>query len=260
MAIIHLIQQGKGGVGKSMIGAILFQVLKAAGKEVHAYDTDPINATLAGYSEFNTTAIEIMRGSNIDKAKFDILWEQHVMKLPPQAHAIVDNGASSFVALSAYLETSDAFNILEKEGHTVDLHTVITGGQAIQDTLKGFGIICKYFSEVPKVVWLNPFFGDVTLAGKQFEDFELYQDNSDQVAALIKLPTVDDSALSQNLEELFARRHSFEAGINSPSLGIMSRSRLKKHWNVLFDLISQAPFIVGASSSFTVSDEMDDTE
>lgn len=45
MATIHFIQQGKGGVGKSMIAAILYQVLRHLGKEVVAFDTDPVNAT-----------------------------------------------------------------------------------------------------------------------------------------------------------------------------------------------------------------------
>ena len=38
MATIHFIQQGKGGVGKSMIAAILYQVLRHLGKEVVAFD------------------------------------------------------------------------------------------------------------------------------------------------------------------------------------------------------------------------------
>lgn len=45
MATVHFIQQGKGGVGKSMIASILYQVLRLLGKKVAAFDTDPVNAT-----------------------------------------------------------------------------------------------------------------------------------------------------------------------------------------------------------------------
>ena len=33
MATVHFIQQGKGGVGKSMIASILYQVLRLLGKK-----------------------------------------------------------------------------------------------------------------------------------------------------------------------------------------------------------------------------------
>ena len=55
MATIHFIQQGKGGVGKSMIAVILYQVLGHLGKEIMAFDTDPVNSTLAGFREFAVT-------------------------------------------------------------------------------------------------------------------------------------------------------------------------------------------------------------
>ena len=42
MATVHFIQQGKGGVGKSMIASILYQVLLLLGKKVAAFDTDPV--------------------------------------------------------------------------------------------------------------------------------------------------------------------------------------------------------------------------
>ena len=38
---IHLTLQGKGGVGKSLIAAILAQYLKGKGREVRCIDTDP---------------------------------------------------------------------------------------------------------------------------------------------------------------------------------------------------------------------------
>lgn len=60
MATIHLILQGKGGVGKSMIAAFLYQALRHFGKEVIAYDTDPVNSTLAAFAEFNVTTLSVM--------------------------------------------------------------------------------------------------------------------------------------------------------------------------------------------------------
>ncbi|WP_308620459.1 P-loop NTPase [uncultured Desulfovibrio sp.] len=75
MATIHFILQGKGGVGKSMIAVMLCQTLRHFGKEVIAFDTDPVNATLAGFKEFNVTSLDVMQDGNINPRKFDILLE-----------------------------------------------------------------------------------------------------------------------------------------------------------------------------------------
>ena len=66
MATVHFIQQGKGGVGKSVIASFLYQVLRHREKDVVAYDTDPVNATLLGYKEFKVVPIDIVRQGQVD--------------------------------------------------------------------------------------------------------------------------------------------------------------------------------------------------
>jgi hypothetical protein len=44
---VHLVLQGKGGVGKSMISAILGQYFHHKTTTPHCFDTDPVNATFA---------------------------------------------------------------------------------------------------------------------------------------------------------------------------------------------------------------------
>ena len=56
-------------------------------------------------------------------------------------HAIVDNGASSFVALGAYIKENALLSLLREQGHQVFFHTVITGGQALGDTLSGLKVL-----------------------------------------------------------------------------------------------------------------------
>jgi len=53
MAFVDFILQGKGGVGKSFIAVLLIQYYKLKGYDVRALDTDPVNNTLAGYTEFD---------------------------------------------------------------------------------------------------------------------------------------------------------------------------------------------------------------
>ena len=44
-----------------MIASFLYQALQHEGKEVFAFDTDPVNATLGAYKEFHVTKIDVLR-------------------------------------------------------------------------------------------------------------------------------------------------------------------------------------------------------
>jgi cellulose biosynthesis protein BcsQ len=57
--MIHMVLQGKGGVGKSFVAALMAQYLQDRGQDPVCIDTDPVNATFAGYAETSTRAASI---------------------------------------------------------------------------------------------------------------------------------------------------------------------------------------------------------
>ncbi len=240
MAHIHFILQGKGGVGKSMIASLLYQSLQALGKPVLAFDTDPVNSTLASFREFDVREINIMSGDNINARAFDTVIEG-IFDSSAESHVVIDNGASSFIALTAYLVENSIYDLLTENGHQVYFHTVMTGGQALPETVRGLKVIAVNYPKAPIVVWVNPYFGEVAMEGKKFEDFNIYREHSAQFDSVIYLPEGNRTTLGKDLEELFAKRMSFEAGINS-SMGIVVRSRLKKYWGEILDIIRQTRF------------------
>lgn len=242
MATIHFILQGKGGVGKSMIAVMLYQALQHFDREVLAFDTDPVNATLASFKGFNVTLVDVMKDGNIDPRKFDTLLGA-LVAVPQEAHAIVDNGASSFIALGAYLEQNDVLHLLEENGHRVFFHSVITGGQALGDTLNGLARLCIAFPQSPIVVWLNPFFGEIAAEGKTFEQFTIYQENAQQFHALMPLPKGNNALIGRDLEELFATRQSFDAAINGSNTHIAVKSRLRRYWNQILSCVEQSQLL-----------------
>ena len=238
MATVHFIQQGKGGVGKSVIASFLYQVLRHRNKDVVAYDTDPVNATLLGYKEFKVVPIDIVRQGQVDARAFDELLEG-LYSLPEGSHAIVDNGASSFLALGNYIKDIGLIQLLEEQGHQVYFHSVVTGGQAIGDTISGLKVLADGFAPTPIVVWLNPFFGQIRLDGKGFEEFTFYQEYGSKFYAIIQLPQVNKDTLGRDLEELFVKRQGFETAIESCQY-IAVKSRLKRYWEQLRGIVDQA--------------------
>jgi DNA polymerase III delta prime subunit len=238
MAMIHFILQGKGGVGKSLVASLLAQYLQGRGLQVHCFDTDPINATLAGYEALDAVALDIMNGDDIDPRRFDQLMDA-IIELPSDAHVVVDNGASSFVPLGSYLLENQALEVLEDHSHSVMLHTVVTGGQAILDTLSGLKSLVSHFPATPIVVWLNRYFGDIAIDGKRFEEFKIYSECASSFHAIISLPHRKQTTFGRDLEELFARRQTFTEAQGS-ALPIMVRQRLTSFWRDTMTEIDQA--------------------
>ena len=241
MATVHFIQQGKGGVGKSMIASILYQTLRYREKPVVAFDTDPVNATLAGFKEFEVTCLDILKNGDIDPRQFDTLIDS-IMEQRPETHVIVDNGASSFLALNSYIKENNIIGLLEGDGHSVFFHSVITGGQAIADTVLGLRSLAVGFPTTPIVVWLNPYFGEIVMDGRPFEEFKVYHEFSGQFHAVITIPEGNKATIGKDLETLFAKRQSFENAISSGQ-SIVVRSRLQRYRDTLVTAIDNAAII-----------------
>jgi hypothetical protein len=233
MAKVHMVLQGKGGVGKSFIAAMIAQYKKSKGQSPVCVDTDPVNATLNGYKKLNVKKLEIMDGDEINSRHFDSLIE---MIATSETDIIVDNGASSFVPLSHYFITNDVPALLNSMGHELIIHTVVTGGQALVDTLGGFGhLVEQYPVEANFVVWLNPYWGPIEDSGKGFEQMKAYTANKARVSAIVKIPDLKEETFGRDLSEMLQAKQTFEEAIATESNTIMMRQRLKIIQKQIFD-------------------------
>ncbi|MEX8139984.1 conjugal transfer protein TraL [Acinetobacter baumannii] len=236
MKQVHFTLQGKGGVGKSFISSIMTQYIKAKGEPVVAVDTDPVNATLAGYKAFGTQRLELMEGGSLVERNFDQLIEQVVTE---DSNFVIDNGAASFIPLSYYIAENDAINVIGEHGKQVIIHTVITGGQAIRDTLSGFASLVEQMPENVKiVVWLNEFFGDIEAEGKSFEEMKVYQNNKDRVLGIIRIARQTGSTFGEDVKRMLDSKLTFDEVAQSPDFGLMSKSRLAKVKTAIFEQLA----------------------
>lgn len=238
MAKIHMILQGKGGVGKSFIAATLAQYKTAKGQMPLCIDTDPVNTTFAGYKALEVKRLQIMDGDEINSRHFDDLIE---LIAPSSDDIIIDNGASSFVQLSHYLISNQVPVLLADMGHELVVHTVITGGQALVDTVNGFSQLATQFPDNALfVVWLNPYWGPVEHEGKGFEQMKAYKDNKERVSAIIHVPTLKEETYGRDLTEMLQERLTFDEALALPSKTIMTRQRLKIVRDQLFNQLDNA--------------------
>lgn len=221
---INLITNSKGGIGKSMIAALLAQYITGQGKNPLCIDTDPVNATFHGYKGLGVHHLQIMEGDEIDPRKFDELVE---LIASSNEDVIIDNGASSFIALANYLISTDIPALLKDMGHQLIIHTVITGGQALLDTVSGFSkLITQFSGDVKFVVWLNPYWGAVEQDGKSFTEFKAYKNNKDRVSAIVEIPSFQAQTFGRDLSDMLNAKQTFDEALKTSSLSIVTRQRL----------------------------------
>ena len=240
MKNVHFTLQGKGGVGKSYVATLLMQALKENGHDPIGIDTDPINQTFAGYKTLNVEKLKILEDNNIIPRAFDDLMEK---LLKNDNDFVVDNGASSFLPLAQYLAENSAFQILKDGNKDVWIHTVVTGGQALHDTLSGLAAICDHLSaDVHLIVWLNEYFGKVADPDnhKQFEDMKVFQHNVEKIAGIVIIPKQNESTFGEDVKQMVSRRQTF-AEIEESDVSIMIKSRLKRVKNTIFDQLKEIP-------------------
>ncbi|ELJ8710439.1 conjugal transfer protein TraL [Vibrio cholerae] len=238
MAKVHLVLQGKGGVGKSMISAVIAQYKASKGQSPLCIDTDPVNASFESYKSLNVKHLNILQDDEINSRTFDTLIE---MIAASKDDVIIDNGASSFVPLTHYLISNEVPALLRDMGHEVVLHTVIAGSSSLLDTVSGFSQLASQFPvESLFVVWLNPFLGPIELQGKRFEQMKAYTNNKERVTAIIDLPRLKEETYGRDFSEMLENRKTFAEALEDESLTIMTRQRLKIVRGQVFGLLDNA--------------------
>lgn len=224
MAHIHMMLQGKGGVGKSLIAALLAQYMLSKARTPLCIDTDPVNATFHGYQALQVRRIDLMEEEEINPRGFDALID---LVAQAQGDTIIDNGASSFVPLSHYLISNQIPALLAELDHLLVVHTVITGGQALLDTISGFAHLASQCPpETRFIAWLNPYWGPVEHEGNGFEQMKTYLANRERLSAIVRLPVLKKETFGRDLAGMLQQRLTFDEALAMPALPIMTRQRL----------------------------------
>lgn len=239
---VHLILQGKGGVGKSLTSSMLAQYLKASGKAVVAIDTDPTNATFASIRALDATHIQIMEEGEINPRHFDVLMSE-VFEAPDVSHVVIDTGATCFIALCSYLAQNHAMNMLQDDGARVIIHTPICGGAAFDDTLSGLVSILEHFPTVPVVVWQNEYFGPVERDGRGFQDSRIFEEHAERIIAILRHKKVHAQTYGEDVRQMMALKLSFQEAFASSEFNIMARQRLKLVWRSFEEQMADADFL-----------------
>lgn len=237
---VHFTLQGKGGVGKSYVSAIAAQYFRARGYLVHCIDTDPVNPTFSSYRGLGAQYLQVLNGSKIDERNFDQLMERLITE---EGTFIVDNGASSFIPLSNYMLENNAVEMLNEAGRDVYIHTVITGGQSLAETLRGFANLAEQTRNQNIVVWLNEFFGEILSSdNRPFNEMKAYLNNADKVKGIVRIPRRNPDTFGKDMELLVARKLTFDEALSGSEFALMAKQRIKTVQRDVYDQLDKVGF------------------
>jgi len=237
---LHIVLQGKDGVGKTVVALLLSQCIEETGKSVVSVDADPVHASLSGHAATEPERLSIFAGDTIDERALDRV----IGKLPCEdVHVVVDSAASGFVPVGRYLVENDVAASISEAGHDVVVHVVVTGGPGMLDTMKGLDAVARDFPpRIRIVVWLNEYSGPIVNAnGKPFEELPAYTDNRERIFALVRLAMLSEPA-SADLLMMFDRRLTFARALapDNTSVHCVRKSRLFRIRQALWPQIARA--------------------
>ena len=199
---------------------------------VYPVDTDPVNHSLAQYRELGVERLDVVRDGRVDQRQFDVLLER---LLTESGLFVVDSGASTFIPLWHYMLENHVLDYLRKSGRRIVVHSVITGGQALADTLSGFTDVARTTSERSVVVWLNEYFGHIQQDGSPFREMAAYRDNEQKVLGAVGIARRNQDTFGRDVEEMIASKLTFAEALRNGQFSIMAKQRLKIVRDDLFE-------------------------
>ena len=233
---IHMALQGKGGVGKSLISAILSQYLSSKGQDVCGIDVDPVNQTFSEYQGLRVECLNLLREGSIDQREFDLLMDRFLKEV---GTFVVDTGASTFIPLWHYILENHALDHLRQKGKRVFIHSIITGGQSLSDTLSGFEAVAETTREKNIVVWLNEYFGPVLQDGAGFADMPVCKKHTNKLHGSVAIARRTADTFGRDMEEMISRKLTFDEAVKAADFTIMTKQRLLVVQRDLFEQLDR---------------------
>jgi hypothetical protein len=241
-AAVHFVLQGKGGVGKSFVASILAQYFRERGREVICVDTDPVNQTFAQYRDLQVDRLNLLADGAVDQRAFDGLVER---LLTEEGLFVVDNGASTFIPMWNYILENDVIRVLRDGGRNLFVHCVLTGGQALTDTLTGFAKLAETTPDQNIVLWVNEYFGRVERDGRSLSELPVYREHAEKVWGSVAIPKRNRDTFGRDVEDLLRRKMTFQQALGSSEFPIMVRQRLRVIQRELFEQLDTLRLLQG---------------
>lgn len=238
---VHMSLQGKGGVGKSLSMSFLMQYLANKGLDPVGYDTDTENKTLSHYKALTVAPVDILDDQNkINERLFDLMLEEILQQ---DGVHVIDNGANSFRPMVSYMIDNDVIKVFQEVGSHLYMHTIISGGPDLNDTLASFKSLTDVVrasgatDNVSIVLWLNRHHGPVERDGVSVMEAPVVTAAADMIAGVVNLGI--NNSVREDVEKMTRARLTFDEFSKSTGELLMSRRRVSFERDRVFGELDQ---------------------
>ncbi|RYZ85491.1 MAG: hypothetical protein EOP04_15840 [Proteobacteria bacterium] len=235
---LHIVMNGKGGIGKSIVAFNIAQFLKSIDPDSICIDTDPLTPTLVNYKALDPIHIQIASETEVILTRFDEMIEIIIAR---DNNVVIDTGASTFLPIAKYLQKNFIFKVLHEEYEKDVFIHVVLNAQTQNDylaTTSSLEIIAENFAGACKIViWLNEFGGDL----EPFLSSDYYERNKDRFFAIIRIRNPDEMLLG-DIKSMLQTFQLYDEVLKDSSRYVMARSRIKKQRDSIYRQLE--PFIV----------------
>lgn len=231
---IHIVMNGKGGIGKSIVAYNLSQYLKSLDPETVCIDTDPLTPTLSKYKALSVKHIQIASAAEVFLNRFDDMIEEMVST---PHDVIIDTGASTFLPIAKYIESNKIFSFLKDEyDKTIFVHVVLnaqTQNDYLSTTASLESIAQSFGSEASIIVWLNEFGGSLDM----FLESKFYSENKDNLHGILRMKNPDELLL-HDVKAMLQNFQTYDEAAADKSLYVIARSRLSRLKNEIYQQLN----------------------
>ena len=132
---------------------------------------------------------------------------------------------------------------MREKGKSVFIHSVITGGQSLNDTLSGFEQLAETTRAKNLVVWLNEYFGPVLHEGIPFREMAVCKKHVNKVHGCVAIVRRTTDTFGRDVEEMICQKLTFEEAFNGSGFTIMAKQRLRVVQRDLFEQLDEIPLL-----------------
>jgi len=224
---IHIVLQGKDGVGKSFAALHLAQYFGDHGVPTAVFDSNPLTPGLANYQALGARYIDCMLDDGLRPTQFDTLANEI---LAASRHLVVlDTGSASFFPMLGYLKCHGVLQAFSELGRHVVIHSVLVGGAGARETLGGLVSMVENLDADGYVAWLNSHLGTVTFDGKQFEETKAFGRTKNKLIGIVRGKQRAGTNQILHLKavgEMMRRHLTYKEAFATPEIWLWDRQRL----------------------------------
>ena len=234
---VHIILNGKGGIGKSVVSSFFTQFLLSKNLTVLGIDCDASNNTFAQYDKLSIKRIAVANDNNmtIDSKKFDIVMSEILNA--SQEHIIIDSGASSFLNLVNYMVETDIINLLEQNECKVYIHLIIAGGDMLQESFVSAKAVINRLN-TNYIMWLNEHFGNF-IGNDHFLQSKYFKEIENKIEKVITLSKQSSDLTEKDIQKMLKLKITFDEIKDNKEFSLFEKSRINVSKNILFQEIDK---------------------